>query len=919
MRSLRVRGGLILLTASLLSASLADAVSAQSGSVTGVVVDGASGLTLGGVSVQLPQLNRVAVTNTEGRFLLLGVPAGSHQLEARYIGYGTVRQPVTVASGQVAALRFELRTEAVELEGVTVTGQRVGQAAALNQQLNAANITNVVASDQIGRFPDANIGDAMKRIPGIVVLQDQGEARFGVIRGTAPQLNSVTLNGERIPSAEAEIRTVQLDLIPADMVSAIEVNKTLTPDMDADAIGASVNVVTRSAPASERLSLTAGSGYNLLMDSPMGIFSGVYANRFADGKLGLVLSGSYHNHQLGSDNIEGEWDGSDARPWISNWEIRRYDVQRIRRSVSASLDYRLGDASTLTYRGMYNHRDDFEKRFRLRYALGEPNASGVQQTEVRRQLKFGTDDIKNARREDQRTQSHSLSGEHLLGGAALDWSLQYARASEDRPNERYIQFRNRRLDGRADVSNPERPFVTLQDPSADTPARLGFHEMSEEFQWTKDEDVNARVDLRLPLASGRSELQFGARYRDKSKLRENDFYEYEPVSGLDNMAATATGDFTRPFLPGDQYRTGLFPTPEWGGKLRLDDRSLFEGERILEEFVPANFDASEAVTAGYVKLTHELGERTSLVAGVRVEHTSVDYTGNEFDIDSETARATTGSSSYTNFFPSAILRFDLGSRRVVRAAWTNTIARPNYYDLVPYRILSREDSEIEIGNPDLEPTRSMNLDLMYEQYFSSVGLFSAGLFYKDISDFIFGYARRDARDPVTGETFDVLTQPLNGAAASLLGFEVAFQRQLFGPFSLYGNYTYTSSSIEDAPFEGRDLTELPLPGTSKHSANGSLSFDTDRLSLRASVNFQDDFLDPDGGVGDEAYFDRWYDRALTVDLNGEFSVTPRARFFFEANNLTNQPLRYYQGIRSRTMQAEYYNVRIQTGLKVDLR
>lgn len=919
MRSLRVRSGLVLLTAALAFAAVPGSGAAQSGSITGVVVDGASGLTLGGVSVQIPQLNRVAVTNTEGRFLLLSVPAGSHQVEAHYIGYGTGRQSATVVAGEVSALRVELRTQAVELEGVTVTGQRVGQAAALNQQMNAASVTNVVASDQIGRFPDANIGDAMKRIPGIVVLQDQGEARFGVIRGTAPQLNSVTLNGERIPSAEAEIRSVQLDLIPSDMVSAIEVTKALTPDMDADAIGASVNVVTRSAPASERLSLTAGTGYNLLMEKPMGIFSGVYANRFADGKLGLVLSGSYHNHQLGSDNIEGEWDGTDARPWVALWEIRRYDVQRIRRSVSASLDYRLAEGHALTYRGMYNHRDDFENRFRLRYNLGEPNASGIQQTEVRRQLKFGTPDLRNARREDQRTQSHALSGQHLLGGAALDWSLQYARASEDRPNERYIQFRNRRLDGRVDVSNPERPFVTLLDASADTPAQMGFHEMSEEFQWTKDEDLNARVDLRLPLASGRSELQFGARHRDKTKLRENDFYEYEPLSGLQNMAATTTADFTRPFLPGQQYRTGLFPTPEWGSRLGLGDRSSFAEERILEEFVPANFDAAETVTAGYAMLNQKLGERASLVAGVRVENTSVDYTGNEYDLDTEAARAINGTSSYTNVFPSAILRFDLGGQRIVRAAWTNTIARPNYYDLVPYRIVSREDSEIEIGNPELKPTRSMNLDLMYEQYFASVGIFSAGLFYKDISDFIFGYAQRNARDPVTGGTFDVLTQPLNGAAASLLGFEVAFQRQIFGPFSVYGNYTYTNSSIEDAPFEGRDLTELPLPGTSKHSANGSLSYDTDRLSLRASVNFQDDFLDPDGGVGDEAYFDRWYDRSFTVDLNGEFSIVPRARFFFEANNLTNQPLRYYQGIRSRTMQAEYYSARIQTGLKVDLR
>jgi TonB-dependent receptor len=919
MSSSLVRRGLLLLGASLFFLLTPRVGSAQSGTLTGVVLDGSTGLTLAGVSVQIPRLGRVAVSNNEGRFLLLGVPTGTHDIEALYLGYGPARQQVSVTPGQVSSLHLELRTEAISVEGVTVTGQRVGQAAALNQQLNAPTVTNVVASDQIGRFPDANIGDAMKRIPGIVVMGDQGEARFGVIRGTAPQLNSVTLNGERIPSAEAEIRSVQLDLIPSDMVSAIEVNKTLTADMDADAIGASVNIVTRSAPASERISLTAGSGYNSLSEKPMGLFSGVYARRFSDDKLGLVVSGSYLNHQLGSDNIEGEWDGSEASPWVALWEVRRYDIQRIRRSVSGSVDYRLGEGSTLTYRGMYNHRDDFENRYRLRYNLGAPNASGIQQTEVRRQLKIGTPDIKNARREDQRVQSHALSGEHLLSGAAVDWSVQYARASEERPNERYLQFRNRRLDGRVDISNPDKPSVSLLDASADTPANLGFHELTQEYQWTKDQDLNARLDLTFPMAGGKSEIQVGGRYRDKTKLRENDFYEYEPLSGMDNMGATTTADYTRASLAGGQYRTGLFPTKEFGGSLNLDDAGQFEATRLFEEFVPANFDAGETVTAGYVKLTQRLGDNATLVAGIRAENTSIDYTGNEYDTDEKTSRTTAGSASYTNLFPSAILRFDLGASRLLRAAWTNTISRPGYYDLVPYRILSREDSEMEIGNPDLKPTKSMNFDVMFEQYFTSVGLFSAGVFYKDITDFIFGYTRRDAADPVTGVVFDQLTQPLNGASASLLGFEVAFQRHLFGPVSMYGNYTYTESSIEDAPFEGRELTELPLPGTSKHTANASISYDDRRLSLRASLNFQDDFLDPDGGVGDESYFDRWYDRATTVDLNGEFLLTERARFFFEANNLTNQPLRYFQGTRSRTMQAEYYGARFQTGLKMDLR
>jgi TonB-dependent receptor len=161
---------------------------------------------------------------------------------------------------------------------VLVLGDRLkGQAKALSQQKNLMNISNIVASDQIGRFPDANIGDALKRVPGITIQQDQGEARDVIIRGIAPQLNSVTINGERVPSAEGDNRKIQLDLIPSDMIQLVDMNKALTPDMDADAIGGSVNLLTRTVPNGTRISGTLGSGYNFLSNKPIwtgGIIAG---------------------------------------------------------------------------------------------------------------------------------------------------------------------------------------------------------------------------------------------------------------------------------------------------------------------------------------------------------------------------------------------------------------------------------------------------------------------------------------------------------------------------------------------------------------------------------------------------------------------------------------------------------------------
>ena len=234
----------------------------------GKVIDDQN-LSLPGASILIKGTTIGTVTNQEGEFVIAGLASGSYGIQVKYLGYDSKDEDVQLRDGQTLELKFELSTGTIDGEEFIVFGDRLkGQARALNQQKNNSNITNIVASDQIGRFPDANIGDAIKRIPGITMQNDQGEARDIIIRGMSPELNSVTLNGERIPSAEGENRRVQMDLIPADMIQTIEVNKAVLPDMDADAIGGSVNLVTRKAPNGLRVSGTGATGLNLLSEKP---------------------------------------------------------------------------------------------------------------------------------------------------------------------------------------------------------------------------------------------------------------------------------------------------------------------------------------------------------------------------------------------------------------------------------------------------------------------------------------------------------------------------------------------------------------------------------------------------------------------------------------------------------------------------
>ena len=284
-------------------------VNAQNnGVVSGRITETETNFSLPGAIIKLKENNQYAISNQSGEFEIFNVPVGTYQIEVTYIGYQTQNKEIKVESTLNNRIDFELIANSETLSEVVVIGDRLrGQSKALNTQKNNANITNVISSDQVGRFPDANIGDALKRVQGITMQNDQGEARNIIIRGLAPTLNSVTINGDRIPSAEGDNRNVQMDLIPADMISTIEVNKTLTSDMDADAIGGSVNLITRATPNKERISATLAGGYGPIRDKGNYTASFVYGNRFFNNKLGIVASTSYFNNIFGSDNVEGIW------------------------------------------------------------------------------------------------------------------------------------------------------------------------------------------------------------------------------------------------------------------------------------------------------------------------------------------------------------------------------------------------------------------------------------------------------------------------------------------------------------------------------------------------------------------------------------------------------------------------------------
>lgn len=909
----------------------------KQGTIRGRIID-ASKQTLPGASIYIENLRTGVTSDVNGYYTFSNLNPGTYTIKISYVGYSPVEMKITIPAGRTLEKDVVLN-EGLELQEVVVGGAFQGQRRAINSQKNSLGITNVVSADQVGKFPDSNIGDALKRISGINVQYDQGEARFGQVRGTSADLSSVTINGNRIPSAEGDTRNVQLDLIPADMIQTIEVNKVVTPDMDGDAIGGSINLVTKNSPYKRTITATAGSGYNWISEKAQLNLGFTYGDRFFNDKLGVMLSASYQNAPSGSDDVEFVWDtDSKGTICLTDYQIRQYYVTRERQSYSAALDWEINANHKLFFKGIFNNRNDWENRYRL--TLKDLNkdvnkkkegAVADNKASVRLQTKAGSPNNRNARLERQRTMDFTLGGEHLFGKLSMDWNASYARASEERPNERYLGYELKKQNFDIDLSDIRRPYASAQAGSTLILNNdFSLQELTEQQEDIVEKDLKFSMNFKLPLVKGfySNQLRFGAKVVDKSKDKDLEFYDYEPVDekAFNSNSFSNTSEQNRNgYMPGEKYKAGTFISKEYVGGLDLNNSSLFNKTENPEELA-GEYKACETVTAGYLRFDQNFGKKLSAMVGLRLENTHLKYNGRKLtlndDGDPESLTVTPNvKDSYLNILPSVLLKYNVSEDFKIRGSFTETLSRPKYSALIPNVNINNKDNELTLGNPELKPTTSFNFDLNADYYFKSVGLVSIGIYYKDINDFIVTQTVRGYE--YEGNSYDKFMQPRNAGDANLLGVEVGYQRD-FGFIApalkcvgFYGTYTYTHSKVNNFNFTGRENEkDLKLPGSPEHTANASLYFEKGGLNVRLSYNFASDFIDE---MGESAFYDRYYDKVNYMDVNASYTFGKKLRttFYAEANNLLNQPLRYYQGISERTMQSEHYGVKVNAGVKIN--
>lgn len=803
---------------------------------------------------------------------------------------------------------------ATQLERVVITGLAAATDRALADQQAADNIISVLRSDGIGRLPDKNAAEALQRVPGVSIERDQGEGRYVRVRGLGPDLNAVTINGSLVPSPERDRRAVMLDVLPSSLIGALEVTKTLTPDMDANSLGGTIDIKSLSAfdRKGSLFSTELGAGHNgnTQETSPFG--SLVWSDRFMDGKLGVAVGLNGERRRFGSDNVEtgGAWDG-DA---LEELERRDYRITRERAGAAVNLELRPQDGSSYYLRSMFSRFSDKETRQAHIVKFADPQTeSAVGDAESTRELKD--------RKETQRIFSLTIGTDQQFSDWTLAVAAGFSRSKENTPQHiAGASFEGGDFSG-VGFSDPRKPRLIGPD-AINSAAPYVLSEIELERTLAKDREHNLRFDLarQTQLFGAPGELKFGAKASRRSKTNEQTTWVLEDFEDAPFSLSPAQLGLVNYQGPDVNYPLGNF-----GPSLSASPiHALYQGVDMSgfvdeQESRINNFRIRENIDAAYVQGSFDVSQ-WRVLAGVRYEGTRLraDGTGVTDGVFNDTSVQT----KHRHWLPGLHLRRDLDTNTTLRAAWSNSVVRPTFGQLAPGFAI--DGDEAEFGNPNLVPLKSTNLDFGVERRLGYAGVVSAYAFHKRIRNFVY---QTDLAGTGPWAAFDEAITYANGDRARVSGLELAYSqslRSLPAPWNgllVSANATFSQSDADIARFDADTgataSRKIALPSQSKRVLNLVLGYETPVWSLRLAGNYKSRYLLEVSDVLD-ASRDLYVDAQTQFDLSARYALSKALQISFDVQNLNDAKYYVYAGSSQRNAQWETYGRSYRLSLKYTL-
>ncbi len=891
----------------------------QSAQVEATLTDSLTGQPLEFASWQLKGTSYGGTSGLEGNFRILSLPEGEYTLLLNYLGYRPKSYEISIQPGESVSLELTMVQEAVEMDEVVVSAQLEGQRAAIQKQINANSIVNVVSKDRIEDIPDQNAAETVGRIPGVSLQREGGEATKVSIRGLSPRYNSITINGERIPATDGNDRSVDLSMVSTDALDGIEVYKSITPDQDGDAVGGTVNFLIKRARRGLRGTFRGSTGYNQ-QENEYGQYRGnlSLSNRFFDNKLGIILTGNYQRANRSSDQLTASYvtigEDTTGAAIVNVEDINLADNIEIRQRYGGSLtvDYELsrGAISISSFAGFLDRDED---RYRTRY---RPEASRKEYDYRRRII-------------NQFTWNNTLAGTYQLGlwKSELSYGASYALTERNTPTENTARFRETgAFTGQVDESSLDAVVAAAKNDLS----RTFFQQDRLDTEDINTSKYTANVDWKVPFQS-RSEVlngffKVGTKFRRQLRDRRS-FRMWSAFGAIDDIAEAYPDRFSLndddrieisqffgnhdagEFLQ-NRFPFGLGPTLD-PAKLEAfsntyKDEFYSEDERLRLQ----NYDAAEEIRAAYVMGKLTFFERLTIIPGIRVENTQTQFEGlfgRSFELEGQvliSAQDTVGTQNYTEFLPMVQAKYQVKPWMDIRLAATRTLARPNFFDLVPWQQINDINGVVERGNAALKHTTVWNYDAFFS-FYNQYGLFTIGGFHKRLQNVDFTRVSRDTEPGSSTTGYRLITRDNLPEDVTVLGVELDLQANLsflpkpFNGLILSANCTFIQSETRfpqlkvvdgEPPFFIPTVVDTfrqgVLPDQPDNVLNVSLGYETGGFSARLSVVRQGTTLQ---FVGDRAELDGFFRAFSRWDLAVKQKLKNGVSLFLNVNNITNTP------------------------------
>lgn len=890
--------------------------SAQTASLKGQVVDEETKEPLSGAFVHFDGKNGGSVTDAFGHYAIKNVAPGSYKLKVKYVGFNEYKQDVTLAANQEVVINVSISEKREELKSVKVYGNAnaESEASSRRSEKNADNITNVLSAQAMQRSPDINAANALQRVSAITIQRNSGsDEAYAIIRGLEPRYNNTLINGVKVTSPDPVSRFVSLSIVPSDLLERIEVSKTLTPEMEGDAIGGTVNLIFKDAPEYEYFKANGSIGYSGIFfnrkfddfdhgavqsKSPVqrfgsdykatpGYFSRAnldftkknapvtsllgftYGRRFLDNKLGFIIADSYQNQYYGTNSQfnNAQLDtrpGKGFQPVISDVANRTYSTQQLNNGLSGHLDYRFDDKNKVSLDNVFLYTHIAQTRLSIDTSILGGNGGRVGP---------GTGTVFNDNRssvQNQYVENLKLNGKHVLSNHFLfDWSGVYSNAVQNSPDRADISINH--------LVNPD--FTSTPD---------FFDNISRIWQKSANKDLSAMANLGYKTTLGGNnglEIKAGGLYRHSTRYNIQNEYTLRP-------SATANG-VKSPFT--DIYAA------DW---IVYDVTGSVASDK-------ANYTAYENIKAGYGEFKLTL-DKLDVMGGVRVEGTEQGYDTHPVVLDIRSNAKKT----YTDLLPSLQLKYKLNENSNIRASYFKSISRPALYELVPTPTLG-ESTDVT-GNPLVQHTVADNYDIRYELFPRKEEQLFVGGFYKNIINPI-----EFALNDLSGGQLN--TSPQNFGTAKVAGAEIVYSKY-FGDIGVSGNYTYTYSDIKTTKIytstDGAGVTtsvpklqSRPLQGQTGDVVNLSLLYKNDKQ--KAFVQLAYTYTSKTLALVYSNYgYDYYQQPQSFLSLSGEKQISKHFTITVKVNNLLNTPTTIK--INDLVQSKDVYNASFNAGFRYSL-